>query len=63
MIPFSLVWCGFAVFWTFGANGMGAPLSISFNAPATLSAHSAIAPESDLGALADIPIADAGSDK
>jgi hypothetical protein len=25
MIPFSLVWCGFAVFWTFSATGHGAP--------------------------------------
>ena len=25
MIPFSLVWCGFAVFWTISATGHGAP--------------------------------------
>ena len=25
-IPFSLVWCGFAVFWTISATGHGAPL-------------------------------------
>jgi len=25
LIPFSLVWCGFAVFWTFSATSMGAP--------------------------------------
>lgn len=26
MIPFSLVWCGFAVFWTYTAARQGAPL-------------------------------------
>ncbi len=26
MIPFSLVWCGFAIFWTFMATGNGAPI-------------------------------------
>jgi hypothetical protein len=25
MIPFSLVWCGFAIFWTISATSAGAP--------------------------------------
>lgn len=25
LVPFSLLWCGFAVFWTFSATSMGAP--------------------------------------
>jgi hypothetical protein len=25
LVPFSLIWCGFAVFWTFGATSAGAP--------------------------------------
>jgi hypothetical protein len=26
MIPFSLMWCAFAIFWTFAATGDGAPI-------------------------------------
>jgi len=29
-IPFSILWCGFAVFWTISAHGNGAPLAFLF---------------------------------